>query len=271
MTSPFPLCVSGSLFCCVKGLHPYPSFTHRCERCNLKHAVYHAGVQETRIPHFMDVRKVICKIRLSTRVQAFEHAQRSSKSARLESTVDQHSTGKFEPASILSRLGHRTEIARWTETNRTEIESSEPFPFTASDEEALELSNLGDSTNSSRRLSYHLKPTFKMVSHVKDPNPMLGCKLDTGCSFNVISQKVVERLNLQVDQYSGPGAVQLDYLEFEPIGQTTFRWNVSGRENKTYETTFCILPSHLSLSFDSLLGEETIDKIGFFQKNTDIW
>ncbi|KAG8534291.1 uncharacterized protein KY384_001135 [Bacidia gigantensis] len=116
----------------------------------------------------------------------------------------------------------------------------------------------------------NLRTSFKMVLQLDNSNPVRGCKLDTGSKFNVISQRVVESVNLRTEPYNGPDCKPIGVEKIRPLGQVTFEWKVFEMP-VIYCTTFVVLPAKVTESFDTLLGEDTIKEIGFFKENDNVY
>ena len=95
-------------------------------------------------------------------------------------------------------------------------------------------------------------------------------KLDTGSKVDVISEDTVKRLATCMEVYEGPNVVPIGESTIRPIGQVTLLWHVHGR-HKTRETTFQVLDKNSTRGFDVLLGEDTIEKVGFYRVNNDVW
>lgn len=109
-----------------------------------------------------------------------------------------------------------------------------------------------------------------MVIHASHDN--LGtriAKLDTGSKSNVISQDVVNELGMTMEPYSG--------LEVNPIGEpimpigtVKLEWHIMKRK-KTYNTEFLVFHADQAKSFDMLLSEDEIARIGFYKVNDEVW
>ncbi|KAI4164255.1 MAG: hypothetical protein LQ342_002220 [Letrouitia transgressa] len=135
----------------------------------------------------------------------------------------------------------------------------------------------GDDSDASERLVYdHLPPrdplrtTFIMVIHKPDGQTLNRVtKLDTGAGENVISQQVVDKLGIVVDEYTG-GPLQPVGSPIFPKGQVNFGWHAAGKM-KTYNTSFAVLPTSLCKDFDILLSEKEIGKIGFFNVDNTVF
>ena len=114
------------------------------------------------------------------------------------------------------------------------------------------------------------KSEFLMVIH----RPYGGVlqkmtKLDTGAAPNVVPQCIVEDLGMRMETYRGPMLAPVGpYVQ--PKGVVNFEWHVSGRL-KTHRTTFVVLDDHLCRGFDILLGEEEIERIGFYIVDSTLW
>ena len=118
-----------------------------------------------------------------------------------------------------------------------------------------------------------LKTTVRMVIHTADEEVRQRvAKLDTASQKNIVSQRVVRRCRLRVDQYNGPSLRPLGRAdgELHPVGQTTFEWHVCKRQ-RTYTTTFAVLGDELCPDFDIILGEKEIEQRGFYKNNDEVF
>ncbi|KAL8829367.1 MAG: hypothetical protein Q9191_002054 [Dirinaria sp. TL-2023a] len=95
-------------------------------------------------------------------------------------------------------------------------------------------------------------------------------KLDTASEVNVISEDVVDHLQVELKSYKGARICPLGEKSIQPKGEVTLRWHVKDK-TKTYTDTFAVLDKSLSTEFDVLLCDKTIDDVGFFIKNHDVW
>ena len=89
------------------------------------------------------------------------------------------------------------------------------------------------------------------------------CKLDTASAFDVVSHQMVRLLGLKMSPYSGfdiPGSSGM----VRPIGTVNLDWHVAGR-SVTYTTSFIVLDGFNLVNYDVLLGNATIESIGFFK------
>ncbi|KAI4262254.1 MAG: hypothetical protein L6R42_002567 [Xanthoria sp. 1 TBL-2021] len=114
------------------------------------------------------------------------------------------------------------------------------------------------------------KRSFYMVIHLaKGEDALRVTCLDTGADVNVISIDVVNSLGLDKEQYQGPRlkAIGGTYL---PQWQVTLDWHVA-RFHKTYTSTFAVLDEAHSADFDILLGKKTVEDIGFYHINGNVW
>lgn len=96
--------------------------------------------------------------------------------------------------------------------------------------------------------------------------------LDTASDVDVISQQVVETLELETESYSGGAIKPLGPItnSYNPERQVTLDWHVVSFF-KTYRTTFVVFNEEHSDEFDILLGRDTIKKVKFYKKNHGIW
>lgn len=114
------------------------------------------------------------------------------------------------------------------------------------------------------------KRSFHMVIHLAEgENALRVTCLDTGADVNVISIDVVNCLGLDKEQYQGPPLKPIGgtYL---PQWQVTLDWHVA-RFHKTYTSTFAVLDKAHSADFDILLGKKTVEDIGFYHINGNVW
>ncbi|KAI4248273.1 MAG: hypothetical protein LQ352_005962 [Teloschistes flavicans] len=97
-------------------------------------------------------------------------------------------------------------------------------------------------------------------------------KLDTGAELNLISRPFASSLGLHVEDYQGNSVVTIgEQGPFRPEGMISLDWNVSGKPLR-YTSQFAVLDERQCQgSFDVLLGEDEIKKIGFFIKNNAVW
>lgn len=116
-----------------------------------------------------------------------------------------------------------------------------------------------------------LETFFYIVFH-KQPSgaDQYVAKLDTGSDVNVLSEDVVDHLQIELEPYKGTRIRPIGEDPIQPKGEVTLRWHVKGKI-KTYRDTFAVLDKSLSTDFDVLLCEQTIDDVGFFIKNHDVW
>ncbi|KAI4151524.1 MAG: hypothetical protein L6R39_002011 [Caloplaca ligustica] len=111
---------------------------------------------------------------------------------------------------------------------------------------------------------------FRMVLHRdNDQTAQRVVCLDTGATLDVISLDVVNELGLKKEPYLG-GEVKPLGEPIRPEWQVSFDWHVCNK-SKTYTSTFVVLNEQLSRDFDVLLGYTTIERIGFFRPNDEIW
>lgn len=107
-----------------------------------------------------------------------------------------------------------------------------------------------------------------MVIH-KDDTYVRIATLDTAAAIDLISEDVVNTIGLHMEEYSGPPVAPIGDLVC-PIGTVNFEWHIKGR-GKTYRNKFAVLDTKSSKRFDILLSQNTINKVGFFHKNEDVW
>ncbi|KAL8917294.1 MAG: hypothetical protein Q9172_005920 [Xanthocarpia lactea] len=110
---------------------------------------------------------------------------------------------------------------------------------------------------------------FYMIIHLNDHTAQRVTCLDTESDLDVMSHQVVVDLGLQPEKYTGAQVKPLGG-SYAPEGQITLDWHVLGFL-ETYTTTFAIFNDQYSEGFDILLGRHTIKKIGFYQKDGDVW
>ena len=122
---------------------------------------------------------------------------------------------------------------------------------------------------SSPQPSETLKNQFKMVIHGEGRTNIRIARLDTGSEVNVLSEQVVIDLGLPRQKYRG-ASIQSLGVNVDPVGVVTFEWHVLKR-SKTYSTEFCVVDKDRSLKFDALISHKTIEDVGFYRVNTDVW
>lgn len=114
------------------------------------------------------------------------------------------------------------------------------------------------------------KTTFKMVIDKGDGTCSTRvAKLDTAATIDVISEDVVRSIGLHQKDYSGPWVTPIG-PSLRPIGTVEFDWHILER-TKTYTNTFAVLDRQSSSEFDVLLSERTIQRIGFYKVNENVW
>ncbi|KAL8958562.1 MAG: hypothetical protein Q9193_004404 [Seirophora villosa] len=114
------------------------------------------------------------------------------------------------------------------------------------------------------------KRQFRMAIHLKDQqHAQRICRLDTFADLDVISQDVVEDLQLPKEKWE-KGMIRPLGLFFRPEWQVTFNWNVA-KFPKTYTSTFAVIPKEISTELDVLIGDSTIERIGFYNTNDAVW
>lgn len=84
-----------------------------------------------------------------------------------------------------------------------------------------------------------------------------------------MSQKVFSALNMKMDAYEGPPIRGLKE-SIKPLGQVKVDWYVIGK-TKTYTDDFVVLDDSLTKSFDILLGDPTIERVGFYKRDENVW
>ena len=134
----------------------------------------------------------------------------------------------------------------------------------------------------SRKRSQHVSTTsikhreefskFKICFHKPDGKcaTRVG-KLDTAASANVMSQAVFSSLGMNMEAWDGPALKPMGNGDsLIPLGKLNIDWHVSGK-CKTYTSDFAILEHSLSKDFDVLLGEHTMQEVGFYTHNYNVW
>lgn len=119
-----------------------------------------------------------------------------------------------------------------------------------------------------------LETQFKIIFHLPNNETLMRCaQLDTGAKgVNLLSQDVMDDLKeygLPMEPYEGPKIKPLGAL-IKPMGQIKLPWSVR-RFPKTYSHTFLVLDSQSTSGFDALLGDTTINQVGFFIRNHKVW
>lgn len=114
------------------------------------------------------------------------------------------------------------------------------------------------------------KTQFKMVIHApQDSFRTRIAKLDTASDVNVVSQDVVDELGITMNPYSGSKVTPVGE-PIMPIGTVSLEWHIATRK-KTYNTEFLVFHADLTKSFDMLLSEVEIARIGFYKNNDEVW
>ncbi|KAL9035580.1 MAG: hypothetical protein Q9214_006513 [Letrouitia sp. 1 TL-2023] len=142
---------------------------------------------------------------------------------------------------------------------------------------STEEASRGNHSDASERLVYdHLPPgcplrtTFMMVIHKLDGQTLNRvAKLDTAAGENVISQRVVDKLGVVVDDYTGHHLLPVGN-PICPKGRVSLEWHVAGK-GVTYNTSFAVLQTSLCKHFDILLSEKEIGKIGFLRVDPSVF
>ena len=114
------------------------------------------------------------------------------------------------------------------------------------------------------------KMGFAMAVHRPDGTSE-NCEtyIDTGADADVISTNVVDSLGLTKEEYKGP-PLKTAIFTVQPRWQTTFDWHVASF-HKTYTTTFVVLDEEHCGDSDILIGRQSIEAVGFYKVNTDVW
>ena len=135
------------------------------------------------------------------------------------------------------------------------------------------LSTASERSNTSPQPELELKTTFMMVIHLPGEKitQRLAC-LDTGSDFDIISQQVVDTLDLKTDEYTGVPVQPIGPITntFMPQEQVTLDWHVA-TFHKTNTTTFVVFNEEHSDEFDVLLGIGTIGRLGFYLRNKKVF
>ncbi|KAG7004789.1 hypothetical protein G7Y79_00023g053730 [Physcia stellaris] len=119
-------------------------------------------------------------------------------------------------------------------------------------------------------LPSEFKTMFNMVIHLPgDKCKTRVAKLDTGSSVDVLSQSVVDALEMELESYYGPPIAPVGTALHRPIGQLRLEWHVMGKK-KTYITNFLVLDRDSTRGFDALLSETTISDVGFYTAANDV-
>lgn len=114
------------------------------------------------------------------------------------------------------------------------------------------------------------KRTFPMVIHLpEDSYEKRSACIDTAAAVDVISINAVESLNLKKEKYKGD-PLAMAIIPYTPEWQITFDWHVD-QFRKTYTSTMIVLDEEHSGDFDIMLGGHTIETLGFYLVNTDVW
>lgn len=137
--------------------------------------------------------------------------------------------------------------------------------------EVRSSSNASELSNASSKPGF--ETAFRMNIHLSgEKNAQRMTCLDTASDVDVISQDVVETLELETEIYPGGAIKPLGPItnSYKPERQVTLDWHVATR-HKTYRTTFVVFDEEHSDEFDILLGRDTIERIGFYKRNRKIW
>ncbi|KAL8756996.1 MAG: hypothetical protein Q9199_002538 [Rusavskia elegans] len=135
---------------------------------------------------------------------------------------------------------------------------------------ATTLVGSSDSLESSSKAKPGSNLSFRMVVHLPEGTTATRTtSLDTVAEANVISIKVVESLGLSKEKYDGP-PLATAMFSYKPEWQTTFDWHVA-KFHKVYTTTFVVLDEAHCGDFDILMGRDTIERIGFYQRSNTVW
>ncbi|KAL9613239.1 MAG: hypothetical protein Q9167_002199 [Letrouitia subvulpina] len=142
---------------------------------------------------------------------------------------------------------------------------------------STEEGSQGDHADAPERLVYgHLsredpfRTTFMMVIHKPNGQTLNRvAKLDTAAGENVISQQVVDKLGIPVNDYTGRHLLPVGDPIY-PKGRVSLEWHAAGK-SVTYKTSFAVLQTSLCKHFDILLSEKEIRKIGFFKVDNTIF
>ena len=143
---------------------------------------------------------------------------------------------------------------------------AEPIPL----EPIVAAEGLSSPKAKRRKAKGRWKTSFAMVVHRPDgTSPDCETYLDTGADADVISANVVSSLGLTKEEYKGP-PLKTAIFTVQPRWQTTFDWHVA-RFPKTYTTTFVVLDEEHSGDFDIILGRRSIEALGLYRRNDNIW
>ena len=135
------------------------------------------------------------------------------------------------------------------------------------------LSTASERSNTSPQPELKLKTTFMMVIHLPgEKTTQRLARLDTASDFDIISQQVVDTLDLEIDEYTGERVQPIGPItnSFMPQGQVTLDWHVATK-HKTNTTTFVVFNEEHSDEFDFLLGSTTIGRLEFLIRNTKVY
>ena len=127
------------------------------------------------------------------------------------------------------------------------------------------VANESSQRQSSGEILSGWKTRIKMVLHLHDTS-IISAKLDTAAQLDVMSKRVAVALGTELESYSGEDVRELGG-RMKPLGQLTMDWHVMSKK-KTYTTTFLVVDTE---EFDVLLGEKTMDEIGFYKVDKDVW
>ena len=114
------------------------------------------------------------------------------------------------------------------------------------------------------------RTVFYMIIHLPNGAVKMNlAKLDTAAAIDILSQEILNRLGIPMEEYYGGNISPLG-APITPLGQVTLDWHIRGY-SKTYTTTFAVLDHHSTRGFDALLSSKTIGEIGFYTINDSVW
>ena len=94
-------------------------------------------------------------------------------------------------------------------------------------------------------------------------------KLDTGADVNLICTDIVRQLGIKMKEIHNAPLRGVGNTII-PEGIVTITWNVVGKA-KTYTDDFFVVNEEQAIGFDCLIGEETINRVGFLKRNHDVY
>lgn len=182
-------------------------------------------------------------------VEDLDEAEHSSSQHVVKPTIAYSTAGQGPNAR--NKTG--TESVQTTEEHLTRLIFQEPA-----------------SVSNSSPVKSKLKLDTKLEIQKPDGNYICRCgRLDTGASMNLIAEEVFCELGIKMEPFSGTPFEGIGGL-CRPKGKVTFKWNVRGKA-KTYSDEFFVVEECHARGFDCLIGEDTIDRVGFLKSDDSVY